>query len=209
MDSFNRRSSKGASLASVCRLDTGLVQNAPNASLSPELWMLSSCRRLVFDAVPYTMQPQSNLEKTMARYSIRSASLFSSPFQVSDHSDEVESLLALCFQHTDVLLKWESHHSPRNFVDSSTGRSVSPIPTMGGLWARDCGAVKCMTLHLWAANLKPFLVAHSSMALTACCRCLSMVSRERNALLLCLTRFWSWFAVGEIRRWYMIWGRLV
>ena len=57
MDSFMQRSSKGASLASVYRLDTGLVQNAPNASLSPELWMLSSCRRLVFDAVPYTMQP--------------------------------------------------------------------------------------------------------------------------------------------------------
>ena len=38
MDSFNRRSSNGASLASVYRLDTGLVQNAPNAGLSPELW---------------------------------------------------------------------------------------------------------------------------------------------------------------------------
>ena len=34
-----------------------LVQNAPNASLNPELWMLSGCRKLVFDAVPYTMQP--------------------------------------------------------------------------------------------------------------------------------------------------------
>ena len=73
----------------------------------------------------------------------------------------------------------ESHHSPRNFVDSSTGRSVFPILTMGGLWARDRGAVKCMTLHLWAANLKPFLVAHSPMAFTVCYRCLSMVSRER------------------------------
>ena len=71
----------------------------------------------------------------------------------------------------------ESHHSPRNFVDSFTGRSVSPILTLGGLWARDRGAVKCMTLHLWAANLKPILVAHSSMAFTACW-CLSMVSRE-------------------------------
>ena len=48
----------------------------------------------------------------------------------SDHSDEVESLLALCLQHTDVLLKWEVRHSPRNFVDSSTGRSVFPILTM-------------------------------------------------------------------------------
>ena len=73
----------------------------------------------------------------------------------------------------------ESHHSPRIFVDSSTSRSVFPILTMGGLWARHLGGVKCMTLHLWAANLKPFLVAHSCMAFTACCRCLSMVSRER------------------------------
>ena len=51
----------------------------------------------------------------------------------------------------------ESHHSPRNFVDSSAGRSVFPTLTMGDLWVRDRGAVKCTTLHLWAANLKPFL----------------------------------------------------
>ena len=73
----------------------------------------------------------------------------------------------------------ESHHSPRNPVDSSTDRSVFPILTMGGLWAWDQGAEKWMTLHLWAANLKPFFVAHSCMAFTAYCRCLSMVSRER------------------------------
>ena len=30
--------------------------------------------------------------------------------------------------------------------------------------------------NLWAANLKPFLVAHSCMAFTACCKCLSMAS---------------------------------
>ena len=73
----------------------------------------------------------------------------------------------------------ESHHSPRNFVDSSTGSSVFQILAMGGLWARDRDAVKCMTLHLWAAILKPFLVAHSCMAFIACYRCLFMVSRER------------------------------
>ena len=73
----------------------------------------------------------------------------------------------------------ESHHSPRNFVDSSTGRGLFPILMFGGLWTLDRGAVKCMTQHLWVANLKPFLVAHSCIALTACCRCLSMVSRER------------------------------
>ena len=73
----------------------------------------------------------------------------------------------------------ESHHSPRNFVDSSTGRSVSLIQIVGGLWTLYRGTVKCTTLHLWAANLNPFLVAHSCMAFTACCRCLSTVSRER------------------------------
>ena len=44
MVSFKRRSSKGASLVSVYRLETGLMQNAPSASLNPELWMLSSSR---------------------------------------------------------------------------------------------------------------------------------------------------------------------
>ena len=81
----------------------------------------------------------------------------------------------LCFLNE----RCESHHSPGNFVYSSTGRSVFPILTVGGFWARDRRAVKCMTLHLWAANLKPFLVAHSFMAFTACCKCLSMLSRER------------------------------
>ena len=51
----------------------------------------------------------------------------------------------------------------------------------GGLWTLYRGAVKCtFTLHLWVANLNPFLVAHSCMAFTACCRCLSIVSRERQ-----------------------------
>ena len=57
MDSFNRRSSKEASLASAYRLETGLVQNTPNASLNPELGMLSSCHRLLFEAMPYKKQP--------------------------------------------------------------------------------------------------------------------------------------------------------
>ena len=73
----------------------------------------------------------------------------------------------------------ESHQRPSNFVDSSTGRGVLPILAVGGRWVRERGAVKCTTLHLCAANLKPFPVAHSCMALTACCKCLSMVSMER------------------------------
>ena len=117
----------------------------------------------------------------MARYSIKSVSLSPShskwvttPMRLTAFLHCVFSTL-MCFLND----RCESHHSPRNFVDYSTGRSVFPILTMGGLWARDRGAVKCMTLHLWAANLKPFLVAHSCMVFTACCRCLSMVSRER------------------------------
>ena len=92
----------------------------------------------------------------------------------------------MCFLKEPLL------HSPRNFVDTSTGRSVSLILIVcvcvrvcrgggggggggGGVWALFRGAVKCTTLHLWAANLKPFPVAHICMAFTACCRCLSTV----------------------------------
>ena len=133
MDSFNRRSSKGASLASVYKLDTGLVQNAPNASLNSELWMLSICRRLVFDAVPYTMQPQSNLERTIARYSIKSVSLSAPHFKWATTRMRLRASLHCVFSTLMCFLneRCESHHSPRNFVDSSTGRSVFPVLTMG------------------------------------------------------------------------------
>ena len=110
----------------------------------------------------------------MARYSIKSVSLSRPHFKWATTRMRLRASLHCVFSTLMCFLneRCESHHSPRNFVDSSTGRSVFPILTMGGLWARDRGAVKCMTLHLWAANLKPFLVAHSSMAFTACCRCL-------------------------------------
>ena len=117
----------------------------------------------------------------MARYSIKSVSLSPPHFKWATTRMRLRASLHCVFSTLMCFLneRCESHHSPRNFVDSSTGRSVFPILTMGGLWARAHGAVKCTTLHLWAANLKPFLVAHSCMAFTACCRCLSMVSRER------------------------------
>ena len=117
----------------------------------------------------------------MARYSIRSVSLSPPHFKWATTRMRLRASLHCVFSTLMCFLndRCESHHSPRNFVDSSTGRSVLPILIMGGLWARDRGALKCTTLHLWAANLKPFLVAHSCMAFTACCRCLSMVSRER------------------------------
>ena len=181
MDNFNRRFPKGASLASVYILETGLVQNAPSASLSPALWMLSSCRKLVLDAVPYTIHPQASLERTMVRYSISRVSLSPPNFKCATTRMRLRASLHWVFSALMCSLKerCESHHSSRNFVDSSTGRSVSLILIVGGLWTLYRGAVKCTTLHLWVANLNPFVIAHSCMAFTACCRCPSMVSRER------------------------------
>ena len=65
----------------------------------------------------------------------------------------------------------ESHQSSRNFVDSY-GRGVLPNLTVGGRWSLERGAVKSKTLHFWAANFKPFLVVHSCIAFTACCKCI-------------------------------------
>ena len=117
----------------------------------------------------------------MFRYSISSVSLSPPHFKCVNTRMRLWASLHWVFSALICFLKErrDSHHSPRNFVDSSTGKSVSLILIVGGLWALFWGAVKCTTLHLWAANLKPFLVAHSCMAFTACCRCLSMVSRER------------------------------
>ena len=72
----------------------------------------------------------------------------------------------------------ESRPSPRNFVDCSTGRGVLPSLTEWDYWTLGCDVVECTTLHSRAANLKSLVVAHSCMAFTACCKCLSMVSRE-------------------------------
>ena len=72
------------------------------------------------------------------------------------------------------------HHSPRNFVDSSTGRGVSLILIMGGVSGLCVRLQWNVQLYfLWAANLNTFFVARFCMAFIACCRCLSMVSRER------------------------------
>ena len=62
------------------------------------------------------------------------------PFQVSDHSNEVESLLALCLQHTDVFLKLVVRdppqpkelcgllHRQRCVSNPHNGGSLSPRP---------------------------------------------------------------------------------
>ena len=117
----------------------------------------------------------------MVRYNTSSVSLSPPHFKCAITRMRLRASLHWLFSALICSLKerCESHHSPRNFVDSSTDRSVSLILIVGGLWALYWGAVKCTTLHWWAANLNPFLVAHSCMTFTACCRCLSMLSRER------------------------------
>ena len=72
----------------------------------------------------------------------------------------------------------------RRGANPTTAQGILLIPQLAGVCHQSwlcgaSGAVKCTTLHLCAANLNPFLVAHSCMAFTACCRCLSMVSMER------------------------------
>ena len=110
----------------------------------------------------------------MAQYSIKSVSLSPPHFKWATIWIRFRASLHSVFSTLMCFLKesCESHHSPRNFIDSSTGRNVFPILIVGGLWTLDWGAVKCMTLHFWAANLKPFLVTHSCIASTACCKCL-------------------------------------
>ena len=114
----------------------------------------------------------------MALYSIRRVSLSPPHFKCATTRMRFRASLHSVFSVLMCFLKerCESHQSPRNFVDSSTGRGALPILIFGGRWTLVRGAVKCTTLHLWAANLKPFPVVHSCMALTICCKCLSMVS---------------------------------
>ena len=47
---------------------------------------------------------------------------------------------------------WEFHHTPSDFVESSTGRSVSQILIVGALSDLDRITVKWVTLHLWLTN---------------------------------------------------------
>ena len=115
------------------------------------VWCLMLC---------HTQCNQSNLERTMARYSIRSVSLPPPHFKWATTRMRLRASWHCVFSTLICFLneRRESHHSPRNFVDSSTGRSVSPI-----LWARDRSAVKCMTLHLYRRSLDTFSIRLNHM----------------------------------------------
>ena len=166
MYNFNPRSSKGASLASVYILETELVLNSPSASLSPALWMLSSCRKLVLNAVPYTIHPSSSLDRTLVRYSIGSVSLFPPYFKCATTRMRLRASLHWVFSAPMCSLKksCESHHSLRNFVDYSTGRSVSLILNVGvsGLCIGVQWNVQLYIygLQTWTHSLLPIPVWH-------------------------------------------------
>ena len=123
----------------------------------------------------------ASLERTMAQYSIKSVSRSPPHFKWATTRIRFRASRHCVFSTLMCFLKERrgSHHSPRNFAESSIGRKVLPILIARGLRTLDRGAVKFMTLHLWDVNLKPFLVAHLCIAFTACCKFLFMVSRER------------------------------
>ena len=114
----------------------------------------------------------------MARYCIKSLS--PPHFKWATTGMRLRASFHCVFSTLMCLLKerCESHHSPRNVVDSSMAE-VCFQSSQWGISQPETVVQWNAWLHLWAANLKPFLVAHSCMAFTACCRCLSMVSRER------------------------------
>ena len=75
----------------------------------------------------------------MARYSIKSVSLSPPHFKWATTRIRLRASLHCVFSTLMCFLneRCESHHSPRNFVDSSTGKDVFPILTTGGgggLW---------------------------------------------------------------------------
>ena len=146
-------------------LESGLVQNAPSASLSPALWMLSSCK-LVLDAVPYTAHPLSSLQWTMVRYSISSVSLSPPHFKCATTQMRLRASLHRVFGALMCSLKerCESHHSPRNLL----------IPQLAGVcyWSWLCGVFgHCVGvqwnvqlyiygLQTWTHSLLPIPVWH-------------------------------------------------
>ena len=150
MDSFNRHSSKGASLASVYRLSHTQCNRSPAWS---ERWPGTASE------VCLCLLPTSNEQ----------------PLGWGWEPPCILSLAHWC-------ASWMRGASPTTAQGTLFTPPLAEVcfqSSQWGVWARDQGAVKCKTLHLWAANLKPFLFAYSCMAFTACCKCLSMVSRER------------------------------
>ena len=109
-----------------------------------------------------------------------------SPFQGSDHSDEVESLLALCLHHTDVLLKWEARVSPQpkepcgllhcqKCVSNPHYGGVSEPETVVQwyLWLCTCG------LQTWSHSLSPIPLWHSLPAVDISLWCPESVLENR------------------------------
>ena len=81
----------------------------------------------------HTQYIHNSLERTMVGYSISSVSLSPPHFKCAITQRRLRASLHWVFSALMCSKKvmCESHHSPRNFVDSSTGRSVSLILIVG------------------------------------------------------------------------------
>ena len=85
--------------------------------------------------------------------------------------------LALCLQHTDMLLNRELQvpPQPQGFIGSSTGSSVFPILTVGvsepWIWVHFTALVGCKHVKI---HYRPFLYG------IYCCRCFCMVFRDHK-----------------------------
>ena len=122
----------------------------------------------------------------MARYSIKSVSV-PSPFQVSDHSDEVESLLTLCLQHTDVFLKWEVRvpPQPKELRGLLQWQKCVSNPHNGGVSEPETGVqwnVRLCTcgLQTWNHSLSPIPVWNSLPAVDVSLWCPKSVLETRS-----------------------------
>lgn len=107
MDSFNRRSSKGASLASMYRLEIGLVlltgakctkcQSEPSVVDAVQLSQIGLGSCAIHNAAIVQLRADNGSVQHQEGVPV------SSPLQVCYHSHQIECLLTLSFQHTDVL----------------------------------------------------------------------------------------------------------
>ena len=117
----------------------------------------------------------------MAQYSSRDVFLSLPRFKGAITQRRLRSSLHWVYSIWWVSWGGGFHHSPRNYVEFSHGmvgmchqswlHGVSE-PWIGVRWNAGFYTYK-------AADLKPFLVAQFCMTFITCCKCLSMVSRQR------------------------------